>query len=409
MGDEQKNREQLVMEVEELRKRVTELEASEAEQRQAREWIQIFRNSPVGLFIIQDRKFKFVNDNFGRGGGRTVEEINGINPTQLIHPEDRERVRENAIKMLKGERTTPYRYRIVAKDGHIRWMLEGVSSIQFQGQRAVLGQSMDITERVLAEAKLAELYQQEKELRQVLESEVQRRIEFTRALVHELKTPLTPVLSSSELLSTELQEEPWSSIARNIQRGALNLSRRIDELLDLARVEIGTLKVHLHSVELLELLVSVVDEMSTLVASNGQTLALEVNSALPQVWADEERLRQVLMNLLVNATKFTPEGGRIVVRAREKEQCMLVEVQDNGPGIPEEAQQRLFKPYYRQTDDREHLSGLGLGLALCKNLVELQGGQIWVNSQAGVGSTFGFSIPKDVDKTCETAQDGGKG
>ncbi len=390
------------MEVEELRKRVTELEASEGEQRQAREWVQIFRNSPVGLFIIQDRKFKFVNDNFGRGSGRMVEEVIGINPMQLIHPEDRERVRENAIKMLKGERTAPYRYRIIAKDGHVRWTLEGVSSIQFQGQRAVLGQSMDITERVLAEAKLGELYQQEKELRQVLESEVQRRIEFTRALVHELKTPLTPVLSSSELLSTVLHEEPWSSIARDIQRGAQNLSRRIDELLDLARVESGTLKVHLHSVELLELLVSVVDEMSTVASSNGQALALEVNAALPPVWADEERLRQVLMNLLVNATKFTPEGGRIVVRAREKDQCMLVEVQDNGPGIPEEAQQRLFKPYYRQTSDREHLSGLGLGLALCKNLVELQGGQIWVNSQQGAGSIFGFSVPKAVDKTCET-------
>ncbi|MBI2288387.1 MAG: ATP-binding protein, partial [Chloroflexi bacterium] len=94
-----------------------------------------------------------------------------------------------------------------------------------------------------------------------------------------------------------------------------------------------------------------------------------------------------------NASKFTPEGGMITLRAREKDATLVVEVQDTGNGIPEEEQQRICQPYHRQVSDREHLSGLGLGLALCKNLVELQGGKIWVESQVGKGSTFGFSLP----------------
>jgi len=96
---------------------------------------------------------------------------------------------------------------------------------------------------------------------------------------------------------------------------------------------------------------------------------------------------------LINASKFTQEGGKIILRAMEQNDSLVVEVEDNGSGIPKEDQGRLFQPYHRQLSDREHLSGLGLGLALCKNIVELHDGEIWVNSKVGKGSTFGFSIP----------------
>jgi len=312
---------------------------------------------------------------------------------KLVLPEDRNMVRENAMAMLKGERTTPYKYRIINKDGDLRWILEGVASVQYQGRRAAVGHSVDITERERAEEKLQELYQEERNLREELEAEVQRRIEFTRALVHELKTPLTPVLASSELLASQLHEEPWLSIARNIYDGAHNLSKRIDELLDLARVEIGILQVNPKPVDPGQLLHRIADDMAAELSSNGQSLALAVDSSLPLVWADEERLRQVILNLLINASKFTPEGGKITLRAKAKDADLVVEVEDTGHGIPEEEQQRLFQPYHRQISDREHLSGLGLGLALCKYLVELHGGTIWVKSQVGKGSTFGFSVP----------------
>jgi len=391
MKDTQKTKQQLISELTELRQRAAELED---QQRQEEEIFHIFRiSSPIALFIIQDGKFRFVNDVFhGVTGGRP-DELIGTDPLELVIPDDRSMVRENAIKMLKGEHSSPYKYRIINQAGDTRWMLEGVTSIQYQGRRAVLAHSMDITEREQTEDKLQELYEQERKLRQELEAEVRRRIEFTRALVHELKTPLTPVLSSSELLLSEMHEEPWLSIARNIHNGASNLSKRIDELLDLAKVEIGTLRVNPKPLDPLPLLQGIADDVAAMASNNGQSLVLDVASSLPPVLADEERLRQVVLNLMINASKFTPEGGTITLKAREEGSVLVVEVQDTGRGIPEKEQQRLFQPYHRQLSDREHLSGLGLGLALCKYLVERHGGQIWVKSQAGKGSTFGFSVP----------------
>lgn len=394
MKDERKTKAQLINELAELRQRLARLEISESRQRREEELFHIFRiASPVGLFIIQDGKFQFVNDVFYSITGTNPDELLGTDPTKLIFPEDRSMVRENAIRMLNGERSTPYKYRIVNKAGQTKLMLEGVVSVKYQGRRAVLGHSMDITELEQAEAKLQQLYEQERQLRQELEAEAQRRIDFTRALVHELKTPLTPVLASSELLVSELREEPYLSIARNIHRGASNLNKRIDELLDLARVEMGMLQVYPKPVDPLPLLRGIADDMAALVSSNGQSLALALPPSLAPVWADEERLRQVVLNLLINASKFTPEGGKITLKAEEKDSTLVVEVQDTGRGISEEEQRRLFQPYHRQMSDRERLSGLGLGLALCKHLVELSGGKIWVTSQVGRGSTFAFSLP----------------
>jgi PAS domain S-box-containing protein len=394
MIDDNKTKEQLQKELNTLRQRVTELEASKNQLTQYEEILKVFRtNMPIGLFIIQDGRFKFVNDNLRTLLADVSDEIIESYSMKLVYPDDRERVRDSAIKILRGESAKPYKYRIIDKEGQIRWLLESVSSIQYQGKRAILGHAMDITEQEMAEEKLEEAYEKERRLRQELQIEVQRRVEFTRALVHELKTPLTPIMSSSDLLVSGLKEEPWLSVAQNIQRGAINLNKRIGELLDLARGEIGMLKLNPKRVDFLKLLQHVASEMSVLASSNGQKLKVELPESLPLPWADEDRLRQITQNLLVNATKFTPEGGTITLRAKEQNGSLIVEVQDTGYGISDEEQRRLFRPYHRQVGEREHLSGLGLGLALCKNLVQLHGGRIWVKSEEGKGATFSFSIP----------------
>ena len=394
MTDDTKSREQLLKELGSLRQRVTELEASKSQLTQYEEILKVFRtNMPIGLFIIQDGRFKFVNDNLRALLADVSDEIIESYSMKLVYPDDRERVRDSAIKILRGESSRPYKYRIIDKEGQVRWLLESVSSIQYQGKRAILGHAMDITESELAQEKLEEAYEKERRLREELQIEVQRRVEFTRALVHELKTPLTPIMSSSDLLVSGLTEEPWLSVAQNIQRGAINLNKRIGELLDLARGEIGMLRLNSKRVDMLKLLQNVGSEMSVVASSNGQILKVELPSSLTLPWADEDRLRQITQNLLVNATKFTPEGGIITLRAKEQNGNIVVEVQDTGYGIPEEEQRRLFRPYHRQIGDREHLSGLGLGLALCKNLVQLHGGRIWVQSIEGKGATFSFSIP----------------
>lgn len=394
LKDERKTKKQLIEEAESLRRQVSELKAAENLHKQAGELLHIFRiNSPVGLFVVQDRKFMFANKQFQEVLGVKAKKLMGTYSLDHVHPGDREMVRAEAVRMLKGELTSPYKYRIINKDGQVRWVMEGVVSVQYQGKRAALGHSLDITDRIEAEEKLRKLYENEKRLRKELEGEVNKRIEYTRALVHELKTPLTPVLFSSELLSSELKEEPWASIARNIHRGANNLNNRIDELLDLARVEIGSLQLSPKPVDSYRLLSSIADNVAALIAKNHQHLVRHIPASLPEVWADADRLQQIILNLLVNASKFTPEGGTITLSARVEANDFIVEVKDTGVGIPKKEQPRIFEPYQRRRNDRERLSGLGLGLSLCKKLVELHGGRIWVESRAGKGSTFAFAIP----------------
>jgi two-component system clock-associated histidine kinase SasA len=230
-------------------------------------------------------------------------------------------------------------------------------------------------------------------LRQDREAEIEKRIDYTRFLVHELKTPLTPMVTSSQLLIEELPEGPLRKAVAVLAKGTSDLDKRIDELLDLAKAEVGTLRVSPEEVDMMGLLHGVADSVATVFAGRGQSLVLDISSSLSPVWADEQRLQQVLLNLLSNASKFTPAGGSITLRVREHHDVVIVEVQDNGIGINEEEQQLVFDPYYRGRSDSDRLSGLGLGLALCKILIELHGGQIWVNSRLGEGSTFGFSIP----------------
>ncbi len=252
---------------------------------------------------------------------------------------------------------------------------------------------LEIEERKQIEEKLRETYENEKALREQLEKEIDKRVEFTRALAHELKTPLTSMLISSQTLTTELNEEPLQSVAKNVSRGVSNLNDRIDELLDLARGEIGMLQLKPRSLDIRPLLEEAIDDLSTLASNRRLSLIAELPPSLPRVLADEVRSLQIILNLLNNALKFTPSGGSVYLRAKEKDKTLIFEIQDTGLGIPKEEQVKIFDPYHRMHNDREGHSGLGLGLALCKSLVALHGGEIWVESQPGEGSTFSFSLP----------------
>ncbi len=125
----------------------------------------------------------------------------------------------------------------------------------------------------------------------------------------------------------------------------------------------------------------------------GQDLSLNLLDPLPLIRGDGQRLEQVVLHLITNATKFTPEGGSIVLKAEKRGTEMVIKVQDNGAGISKEEQARLFEPYSRLDADRQRHPGLGLGLALAKRVIELHGGRIWVESEPGKGSIFVFTLP----------------
>jgi len=233
-------------------------------------------------------------------------------------------------------------------------------------------------------------------MKRYMENQDEEWLRFIDTLRHELKTPLTSIIAAAGLLAEELEEdgdESYQKLTQNIMHNASTLETRLDELLEIVKTGSGKLKVQLVPVDIRSLLEGVGWQIAPLVQSKGQKLSISLPDFLPLIQADGQRLEQVVLNLMTNATKFTREGGSISLRARALDSELVVEVKDNGMGISREAQEKLFKPYSRLNADMKSHPGLGLGLALAKQVVELHGGRIWVESELGKGSTFAFSLP----------------
>ena len=381
-----------------LRLEILERMRAEKALRESEEKLRLMYESVNEGITVTDLTGKIVQVNeavVALHGYNSKAEMIGLSFLAIVSDKDKARAIENMKKTLEDGYIRNIEYTLLTKEGK-KFYAELSAAVLRDAQGTPLGfigVSRDITERKLAEERQQQLYRQEKELRQQLEDEMKRRVEFTRALAHELKTPLTPMLISSQALISNLKDELLLSFARNINRGALNLNSRIDELLDLAKGEIGMLQLKPEPLDVLQLLHEAIEYVSPVALNREQTLVAEIPPALPEVKADKVRLRQIVLNLLNNALKYTQERGKITLRAGQREGGLIVEVEDNGPGIDEKEQEHLFEPYHRMEVGEERLSGLGLGLALCKTLVELHGGKIWVRSQLGKGSIFSFSIP----------------
>jgi signal transduction histidine kinase len=179
------------------------------------------------------------------------------------------------------------------------------------------------------------------------------------------------------------------------------MDKKVAGLLDLAQMQIGELKIEPKPLEIGRMITEAASQLCILFEKKEQTLTLEIPDSLPKVNADRGKLEQVLFNLLSNANKFSPTGSNIILRAREMDRRIIVEVDDSAPVVTEEEKRKLFDPYYRgeDADKRKRLPGLGLGLAISKKLVDLHQGQIWVESKPGKGNTFAFSLPVLAQRT----------
>lgn len=384
-----------------LRLQIAQRERVEEALRKSEGEMRLMFESVTDGIVVTDLDGKIVNVNGAAvqmHGYSSREEMIGRAAVDLIPEKNRDYALEVLQRTLNEGHLTNLEYTLLTNDAR-EFDAELSCALLRDPAGAPTGFiaiTRDITERKRSEEKLQELYKQERELREQVEREMKRRVEFTRELAHELKTPLTSVLAASDLLLTKLQEEKLLGLARNINRSAANLNKRVDELLDLARGEVGMLTLKLEPVDLRQLVREVADTIAPVATGHGQSLAVDLPASLPLVRADADRVQQVLINLLDNAVKFTPRGGKITVRARTENGLAVVEVQDTGRGMSKYEQERLFERYHRPGGGRWRTNGLGLGLALCKTLVQLHGGEIWARSRVGGGSTFGFSLPLEA-------------
>lgn len=225
-----------------------------------------------------------------------------------------------------------------------------------------------------------------------LEGVEQRRRELVSDLSHELRTPLTIMRGYLEELA-DGRIEPTAEIYQQLAQETRRLERLVNDLQELSKAEAGYLPINLQPVNLQPLLASLVERFADQLLEDGPVLQLACGNSLPLVLADRERVEQILVNLLGNALRHTP-NGLITLRAWTESQKLWLAVIDTGKGIASADLPHVFERFWRADQSRSRLSGgTGIGLAICQRLVELQGGKIEAESQLGQGSTFRFCLP----------------
>jgi signal transduction histidine kinase len=219
--------------------------------------------------------------------------------------------------------------------------------------------------------------------------------EFLANMSHELRTPLNAIIGFSEVLLQGIfgeTNDKQREYLQDVLGSGQHLLSLINDILDLSKIEAGRMELELSTFSLANALESGLTIVRERAVRHGITLQAILPNDLEPIEADERKVKQILYNLLSNAVKFTPDGGRIDVSVRRQNGEIEIEVKDTGIGIAPEDQARIFEEF-RQVGRERSREGTGLGLTLTKRFVELHGGRIWLRSQPGTGSTFGFSLP----------------
>ena len=246
--------------------------------------------------------------------------------------------------------------------------------------------------------------ERERALVQKLREADQTKTDFVSMLAHELKGPMTTIKGFGDILATpkdKMSDEKRDRMVEIIRKEIERLSRLVSDLLDVTRMEAGSLRYEPHPFSLRDLVESIVSVHPSL--RQDHAISVEIPDDLPKVDGDQDRIRQVLINLLTNATRYSPEGTRVRVYAHESEDArqVVVGVQDEGIGIAPDDIDRLFAKFSMLPKPAWVKKGTGLGLFITKGIVEGHGGRIWVESKPGEGSTFFFSLPSQSDESSD--------
>jgi signal transduction histidine kinase len=232
-----------------------------------------------------------------------------------------------------------------------------------------------------------------------LELASRHKSEFLANMSHELRTPLNAIIGFSEVLADRMfgeLNEKQEEYLKDIMDSGWHLLSLINDILDLSKVEAGRMELEVSEFELPETISQALTLVRERASRRGIVLGRVVDDGLGSIQADERKVRQVLLNLLSNALKFTPEGGRIEVRAGLAAEMIEISVTDTGVGIAPEDQDAIFEEFRQVGGADKKAEGTGLGLALSRKFIELHGGKIWVRSQVGTGSTFTFRLPRRI-------------
>lgn len=285
---------------------------------------------------------------------------------------------------------------IKCKDGSKTSILKNTKRIFIEGNQYILENFQDISERKEAEEAVINARMAAEEANRI-------KSEFLATMSHELRTPLNAIIGYSDLLLDDVFGEPNEQQKRpleHVSNSGKHLLKLINDILDISKVESGKMKLHYEEFRVNGMFGNVMNIVSPLAREKCMGIEKRIVPDNLSLNADRIRFKQILFNLASNAIKFTPDGGNIILEAREINKKVEISVIDSGIGISAEDLDRLFLPFQQidSTISRMY-NGTGLGLSLVKRLVELHGGEVSVESEPGKGSIFTFSIPSDAVKS----------
>ena len=377
------------------------------------------------IFTVDvEGRFTYLNPRVEEMLGHRAEELLGRPSIAIVVPKDQDLVRGIFARALQGESAFDvYEVEAIKKDGSTIPLEVGSSSI-YDAEGRVIGRqgiARDLTERRRLEEEVRE--------RKRLEEVNRFKSQFLANMSHELRTPMNAVLGFSEILRDRRfgpLTEKQARFVNNILMGGRHLLTLIDDILDMAKIEAGKMRLHLEQFEVGSFIEEICGVMQLQADAKQQSIQTQVAPDVGACVADRERVHQILLNLLSNAIKFTPDAGRITVSAKrvpgpefgvpssgdttgvaqpgtgnlepgtpKSRDCVEISVADTGIGISPDDLSRLFREFEQlEPSYTKRYQGSGLGLALCQRLVELHGGRIWASSEGeGRGSTFTFTIP----------------
>jgi PAS domain S-box-containing protein len=317
----------------------------------------------------------------------------GLHALDLVDPRERDRVRANIGAVMSGGEVGYNEYLGVRKGGSTFPVLVHSSAVYRDGRVVGLrGTVIDITERKRTEEALVAAKR---------EAEIASRAksQFLAAMSHELRTPLNAVLGFSEMIRLEslgpLGNPRYAEYAKDIHESGEHLLALINDILDLEKVESGTDDLNEEWIDVADTVRAALTLVRARAEARGLTLSAEFENGLPELWADARKLKQILVNLLANATKFTEAGGRITLSVRRDEAgALAVAVRDTGVGIAPEDIPKALAPFGQVRRDPEYAQeGIGLGLPLSQALAEQHGGALEIASELGVGTTATVRLP----------------
>lgn len=322
-----------------------------------------------------DGKIKFVNLVACEYYGVDEDEIIGTTWEEFMHPDDLPTTMETWVNALKNKHRYEVEFRLLDKDGNSKYFLSrAVPVLDENGQiEKWIGTNTDINE--------FKILQRQKD-------------DFIGIASHELKTPVTSIKAYTQVLEHMLRKEGDEYKADLLQKMDNQLNKfnvLISDLLDVTKIQTGRMQFNSDFFDFNELVTEIVGEVRPTTSKHEIVLK---SSTVPAIYADRDRIGQVITNLLTNAIKYSPDAEKIVVFTKTQNNEVHLCVQDFGIGIPNDKKNQVFQQFYRVSGTKEHtFPGIGLGLYICSQIIEREGGEIWVNSKEGEGSTFCFSLP----------------